>query len=229
MKKLIAFFVCCAGHSLFAAAALTHVHFANLWLDQEGISDPAYRREFIAGTLFPDIRYEGEVSRGKTHEKGVTQELVRASKTPFLAGARFHCFVDETRESYIKKRGIIKSLSAVKSSERVGFLKLLEDEIYWERADKACVEEALSFVWEEGLEFGVSKKGEASWRSGLLEYFAAPPSLFLEKRIAEGRGFAKRSSETLVSWQPKLVKLASNRSFQEYADRLEAHMLQKMR
>jgi hypothetical protein len=57
-------------------------------------------RQFIVGTLFPDIRYLKVISREATHFKNVRFEDVRAESDSFRAGMLFHSLIDVTREAY---------------------------------------------------------------------------------------------------------------------------------
>lgn len=80
--KLFCFLICFLFISLEAAAPNTHVYFAQQWIDIHQMPEED-QNAFIIGTLFPDIRYLGTISRDKTHEKGVTPEKILVRKTLF--------------------------------------------------------------------------------------------------------------------------------------------------
>jgi hypothetical protein len=80
------------------AGPITHVVLAKKALDSFVKHDS---KEFIVGTLLPDIRYLNVVDRKTTHSTNLTYEQVSQEPDGFQAGFLFHSLVDEKREAYI--------------------------------------------------------------------------------------------------------------------------------
>jgi len=91
-------------------------------------------RDFLIGTLFPDIRYPAQIARELTHKSHVTWQEIINEKDPFMQGILFHSFVDEKREEYIRKNGLYNLLpklphasSCLKGTEDILLLKKIKD------------------------------------------------------------------------------------------------------
>jgi hypothetical protein len=122
--------------SVDAAAPVTHVLLAEKWIEYKEHYNKKEKRAFILGTLFPDIRYLGVVTRNKTHEFELTISDLEKKQSPFIKGKRLHAWVDETREALVVKWNIYSKLKSIKDQKyKATFLKLLEDEILYTQRD----------------------------------------------------------------------------------------------
>lgn len=79
------------------AAPITHLVLAEKIFDEDlSLFD---RKEFLLGTLFPDIRYLKTIDHDKTHFNNLKITDL-AGGNSFLAGAKFHSIVDDARGLY---------------------------------------------------------------------------------------------------------------------------------
>jgi hypothetical protein len=208
--------------SLNAAAPVTHVYFAQIWIDNFHIQYSHYQKEFIAGTLFPDIRYLGTISRNATHERGVTPEKIRATHCIFEAGMRLHSLVDEVREKYVHQSGVMEHLHLIPKNVRVLFLKLLEDEILWNYVHSQEVLEALYIDYPQEVDAGVERQTAQKWHKELITYFSQRPSEFLKLRAARGKGFLNANHATVIEWTSLLPHYAANPRYIKYTEEMVA-------
>ncbi len=218
MVRLIIPFLILCGSVAQAAAPATHVLYAQLWMEQNYIADPQL---FVAGTLFPDIRYLGTISRAHTHEKGITPKKIRQTASPFKAGMRLHVYLDETREKFVKDSKIEKELTAIPKKYRVLFLKVLEDEIYWNQVDTQLAQNALAIIHDQEIEAGVDEETVLAWHRSLTDYFDQRPSLFFKQLALEGKGFLQADAETIAQWAQILPSYALNRTFIDYSNKMK--------
>ena len=204
-----------------AAAAGTHLYFAQIWMDAYSSFD---RGAFVNGTLFPDIRYLGTISRKKTHEKGLTAQKIRSTRCPFKAGMRLHSFLDERREYFVKKSGILSQMEKISKKQRVFFLKLLEDEILWSRIDTELARNSLMDLLDQEIDLADSQTVQ-KWHQLLLLYFEQKPTDHFSALIAKGASFVDLDSETMAAWIPLLQEYASHPKYINYVDRLIFYMM----
>lgn len=205
---------------IYAAAPATHVYFAQIWLNDCYIHDLQSQKMFIVGTLFPDIRYLGTISREATHERGVTPEKIRTTQCLFCAGMRLHSFVDEVREKFIQKSKIMDHLHSIPKNVRVLFLKVLEDEILWDQVYCQNVVEALDINYPQEVEAGVDLITAQKWHKELINYFSQRPSEFFKLLSAEGKGFLKANHATVAKWANILPLYAKNPHYIKYTQEM---------
>jgi hypothetical protein len=227
MTKTIFFILFFLNCPLQAAAPVAHVYFAQLWMEINEINDLENQNAFIAGTLFPDIRYLGTIARSQTHEKGITPEKIRKTQNMFHAGMRVHAYLDIEREKVVKKSKISLHFKAIPSELRVLFLKTLEDEILWDRVNCAQVAQALTSIYFEELEAGVTEAVALEWHERMIEYFCEKPSRFLKARAEKGLGFLNADQKTIAEWSLLLPIYAENSDFIHYIADLIQSMNQK--
>lgn len=204
--------------ALDAAAEGTHVYFASKYLALHKEFNPEGQKAFIAGTLFPDIRYLGTVSRGKTHEKHVSSSKIANAKTPFHAGLLLHCLVDDRREAYVKKSRILHRIKGVPKKKRESFLKLVEDEILWEKFDLELAKDSLRIVLPEESKRCGSEETARRWHESLLSYFQMSPSRLFSKLAIAGEGFANEDPNTVVKWSALIAEYAHDAEFIAYVE-----------
>lgn len=219
---LCTFFI--AGAALYSAAPATHVHTAELWMQIYPFEDEDARLAFVAGTLFPDIRYQGSISRQETHEEGVTANKIRKTSSAFTAGKRLHAFVDVKREKFVEKNKIYSHLNMISKKDRVLFLKMLEDEIYWDRTDCQFAQVSLSRIYAEEVKTGLKDEEIERWHQTMIDYFKQRPSDFLLALSEEGKGFLKADAATVKEWCVLLPLFAKDPYFIKYTDDLSEHL-----
>jgi hypothetical protein len=87
------------------------------------------RKDFLVGTVFPDIRYLKIIDRKDTHFEKITLQDVLDEKNSFTAGLKYHSLVDEVRERYMIEKNIYAHISSSKYITHA--LKTYEDEILY--------------------------------------------------------------------------------------------------
>ena len=211
----------------YAAAAGMHVVLANKWLEvQEKKYSDEDKAAFIVGTLFPDIRYLGTVKRSSTHEENINNKVIKNTKNMFIAGKRLHAFVDIEREIFAEKYGIYNHTPGKTYKQKVKFLKLLEDEIIWNKFNQLKTVEQLNYpLFVEEKNQNVSSLELMSWRMVLKYYFARKPSeTFLDSKTAIEKLSLRIAAKDLDDMLPTLRSLSLDPIFIDYTNSLVSHM-----
>lgn len=203
-----------------AAAPVTHAILAEKWMDLHEHYDDDQKRSFILGTLFPDIRYLGVITRSQTHEKGVTLQKLKENQSEFTKGKRLHAFVDKAREALVVKWKIYQRLKNVPGHRKSLFLKLLEDEILFDRQAWNDIRRYLSHLHQEERDQGIKDEDIRRWHTNQLRAFRAPPSIYLKYLSMFGLGFAKVPPEIIAKWSKLLPEYAADPKMKEYVENL---------
>lgn len=207
-KLFLLFFLVSLLTRIEAAAPGIHVLFAQAWIEVHRCDNDSDKFAFIAGTLFPDIRYLGTLDRDETHEEHVKLHSIRLADSAFSAGVLLHCYVDEKREAFVKKRKAKRLLKKVPKKERTKFLKVLEDEICWEQVGKEAASLAMQSRYSEE-----SVAGDAAvcqWHQEMTLYFEQRPSELLKRLAEENRPFIQLSPESVKRWAELLPRYAED-------------------
>jgi hypothetical protein len=207
----------------FAAAPFTHLILAEKFLECSAPVDEIQKRDFMAGNLFPDIRHLGEISRTKTHEKGLTLQDVGHSSSPFTTGMRLHAFVDEVREHFALKSGIYDELEAWGPQYRASLLKFIEDEIFYDWIEPCCFVSFFEEVLEEELAWGSSLSCTEEWHRFCQGYLRDRPSAFLLQLAEQQRPFFSLPPHLVQVWSEEIPRLASQEVFRNYVRDLMDH------
>ena len=72
--------------AIYAAGPMTHLYLGEEYCKMNRIEDEGKVRDFLVGTLFPDIRYITHFPREKTHPHVSHLREVQASDSLFEAG-----------------------------------------------------------------------------------------------------------------------------------------------
>ncbi len=159
----------------------------------------------MIGTLFPDIRYLARIDRKKTHSESVTLKNVIQADNPFTAGKLFHSYVDEQRIKIVQKANIWDHLKNIpghpgRSSNfsKDSFLKIIEDELYYNTLDAHHTMATLKSCHKEEETFTIPYYTIRAWHRNLRSYFRQSPLALLKKRIRTKRGY--------FEWSPARVK-----------------------
>lgn len=109
------------------ATPITHIFFADkFWNKHQEIDKFA----FFAGNCLPDIRYiDKEIEREKFHSHNVSIDNVLSEDSDFWKGVKFHCFVDENRDTFYENNGVY--IPKVSDAIFIYTLKVLEDDILY--------------------------------------------------------------------------------------------------
>lgn len=173
--------------SLFSAGPLTHYYLAKEFMRICCSYTKEEMQRFILGTEFPDIRHIAKIPRSKTHYNSVSLNDVIACKDPFVAGEKFHTYVDIVRENfvinefakdaYLKKfkNDLMKKYS-LNEQEAACFLKEIEDDIVFDKVNRKEAIGDVSKIDKGELKFGISDFMLEKWHGYLRESFKTRPS-----------------------------------------------------
>lgn len=180
------------AHVVYGARLLTHL---------EGkIKSPSY----WTGTLFPDIRHLGVISRHHTHPKDVSLENM-VGKNDFHTGMRVHAWVDSTREKFLGDKNIKETLPwhpFVPHS-----LKLMEDELlYGKYDDWNLIHRSLNEVLDDEIYYVNSEEYIRQWHTILQQYLDQKPTDKARKELSMAIGLSENSAKEVNSVVAMLLK-----------------------
>lgn len=154
------------------AAPITHIVVANKLLDT--VLKIHRKKDFIMGTVFPDIRYLKVIEREKTHPKNLPNidSLPRGS---FLAGVYFHSLVDHAREDFMVKNSVYSLCLGAEYATTS--LKWVEDEILYQKIkDPKKIVRYFDTILSQEIAFGVKKEVIRKWHIILQPYLSHTPN-----------------------------------------------------
>lgn len=184
-------------------------------------------RDFLIGTLFPDVRYIAHFSRELTHPQILNLQEITKAKTFFERGIQFHAWVDYIREEFVVASGIYEKVIPYADGHQATLLKFIEEEILggfydgqrWSsyfndilQEEKVFTSEEVISKWHTMIRYTMSYR--PSWLIWGVSYF---------KESAFGI-----SNETLYNWSYLLPQFAKDPEFQAYVQELLHHIFQKM-
>lgn len=209
----------------YSAAPGTHVFFAKLWLDKGNYSK-SYEKDFIIGTLFPDIRYLKVISREKTHPKNLTLKDIASANNAVAAGSLFHAWLDDHREEFVINYGIYNKISEHPKKYKSRLLKIIEDELYWEHLDIEQTRKALSSkITKYEKSQGISNKHLRQWRDVLVFYFKTKPSVtFINPEKVNKKLLTNFPNKEIWDLSAILKNASKDLEFIDYSKKLQGHL-----
>ncbi|MFQ5730066.1 MAG: hypothetical protein ACE5GN_06870, partial [Waddliaceae bacterium] len=204
------------GLQLQAAGPITHAFLTELFFKQFPKYDSEEQKAFRLGTLFPDVRYLGTISREETHFPEMSLEEVVEETNPFLAGMKFHSYVDIAREDFIVSGGYYKLISHLPIEHLDFFLKLIEDEILFSSLEKKAWKQCLKKVVPEELLWNVEEKTVKKWHAILDYFFSYFPSTLAHYAYLNGKGYQDFSSEEVKHWDQNVKPMAHDEKVNHY-------------
>lgn len=205
---------------------MTHLYFAEYFCRVHGIWNEKNVQEFMVGTLFPDIRYIAHIPREATHFplKGLVDVL--EEKSPFVAGMKFHAWVDIVREEIVVSSGIYEAVAPHADGHDATFLKCIEEEIladfYDGRKWSSCFDQASA----EEKQFVSSDETLAKWHKMLQYSMGYRPSwLFWGASYLRPALFGIPAA-TIYNWSYSLPRLAQEPRFQEHVKLMHEKILE---
>lgn len=203
------------------ATPILHTNFAYRFLDHHFLEyTEKEAQEFILGVLYPDVRYLQVIDREVTHEFDVQLADVLAADTPFLAGIKLHCFIDELRDRHIEETGIYERLARFPQENINLFLKLIEDEMLYSDQQSNFAKKCLDEVITEEFLHGLTLHTMRTWHRVLSQYFSNPPGTILRRLRQFGLGLFGVDSEEIALWSRSLSQIVTTEDFQEYMEGL---------
>ena len=171
------------GHVVYGARVLTF------------LGDAVSTSSYWNGTLFPDIRHLGVVSRHHTHPDNVTRDSLIGADD-FMTGLRVHAWIDSTREIFFNAQHIKELLPWHPFVPHV--LKLYEDvQLYARYDDWDRIQRPLNAIDDGERSFVHDDEAIARWHSMLQDYFKSLPTD--ESRLALSRaiGLSENSAQEI--------------------------------
>jgi len=221
MNKLIISLFFIIAISIDAAFPITHVYLTRMYFKQFPRYTQEEQRLFYIGTLFPDIRYFDKCERSETHFDSVTLKEVLEESNPFIAGMKFHSYVDIVREELVVKENIYDRFK--NDPHYHTHLKAIEDEILSESGQYADISYMLGDILPDELNTGVPDSVIRKWHQALAFLFIASPSKALQVAALSGKGFIDLTPEEIQEWSKTLKKEAQEEDMQLWIKKLAAH------
>ncbi|HXW86140.1 MAG TPA: hypothetical protein VEK38_02235 [Candidatus Bathyarchaeia archaeon] len=134
-------------------------------------------RDFIIGSLFPDIRYLGVIERSQTHKPHITWHDVQTASSDFDAGMKLHALVDVVREAYVVHHSLYDHFSSL-LPYKSQFLKFFEDALLHNKvADWSTIIGYFDTILPEEQAFGIDDTALHLWHSLMQQYLAQQPDV----------------------------------------------------
>ncbi len=225
MKRyMLIFSILSLGLTLNLSASMPygHILFADLW-HQATDSDSDYD-EVIIGTLYPDIRYIAGLDRDETHEIGISLEDVETAESSFEQGRLLHCWVDEVRDSFVEEEGLYDDLEGLPMAHRSTFIKLLEDEIYYDQWNWSEARRCILGMMPQELTAELEADKVSEWYQLVRLYLSQRPSKLMHRMASSGKSYRGITHDVFALWMVRLPKLAKDPKAREAAQRLREHM-----
>lgn len=205
---------------LSAAAPVMHAYLAERFFSHFPIDNAIDKQAFMQGTLFPDIRYLGKINRQDTHFERITLDEVLNEPSSFMAGLKFHSYVDWVREDYVLEKGMYTLLEAMNGGEPLELLclklKLLEDELVYTQCDRSAWIAALQDVHSDELNYGMGLSTIRKWHILQTMSFTNQPSTLIFLLNISGRSIFNIPQEYLLEWHKTFRDIAQDKRIQDY-------------
>lgn len=218
--KLLTFAILCI--SCLFGTPVTHTYFAEKYLNavHHNYSDDDITAFFL-GVLFPDIHYLQVVPRSKTHLEDIDLVDVITEPSPFLAGQKLHCFIDDIRASYVKESKIFDVFTKIDPQHVDLYLKMIEDETYYDHIDQGAINTMVYYVHESEECDLVSYNTLKTWHRVLGQYLSMRPSTILRRLRQFSLGFFGIPKEEVAVWSYSLTGYQESEAVQNYISGLE--------
>jgi hypothetical protein len=211
--------------SLAAAGPITHAYLAERFLDYFPLDNPGDIESFMLGTLFPDIRYIAKIDRAKTHYEGITLDAVINEPSPFIAGMKFHSWVDDRRSSLFRNNYVYDALpKKLDTKAKVALVKLIEDQIVFGMYNGRHCRRFLHNIIQEELEWGIAKSDVNKWHDTLLLYFKLSPANIVSLLSLYDVAVIWFTREDASYWSDLIEASSHQDPFQEHVTDLLNHL-----
>ncbi len=188
------------------AGEATHIILADQILAQKGT--PYVRKDFLVGTVFPDIRYVCDLERDATHSREITLGSVFSEPDSFIAGAKFHSLVDKTRNDFIKSAGLYDLCPPFLYDQQS--LKFLEDELFYSRYGSwKEVGKYLESVRQVPAKYVVSEEVVTQWYAVLHGYVSILPNEVSRAHLLSVEGY---TNEAIILINAYIDELRKNKA-----------------
>ncbi len=213
-----------------AAGPITHAYLAKKYFSHTPKYGEAEKKAFMRGTLFPDIRYLGKISRNSTHYNPISLEEIKNEPSPFLAGVKYHSWVDIERNKYVESTTIKKQIpTTVDATLTHSYLKLIEEELVYKKEGWNDCCEYLYDISPEELDYQMEKETIIRWHGMLTLFFKSSPTTALSLLSLFGSGSTNFiSREEAAKWATLLPTSTSDPVFIEYVESMLKNLEDKL-
>jgi hypothetical protein len=216
---------------LNAAGPIVHAYLTERFFEHYPKYDQQEKRIFMLGTLFPDIQYLGEASREETHEEEIALLDVLREPSPFVAGMKFHCYVDRVREEFVRRQKIYEDLgNADPEQQHIIFLKLklMEDEVVFDCYNWQEWRDVLQEVHSEELNWGMGLTTVRKWHNLLNICLTNPPSTIIFLLSITNASFLNIPSSAISEWNRVLKSTAHSANIKKFVQEMLRHFEAEM-
>lgn len=199
------------------SAPIAHLVYARHYLDKHPQGDDA---AFIAGSIFPDIRYLGGLERSVTHQPGKYSAIdVQNETDSWKAGTYYHNLVDDLWQAYIEKEAPAIAANAVSMEA----LKMLEDEyLYSNILDWLPIRVALRVVPNSEQQIAAPEIC-LKWHSIVNKLVVARPQRSRRESFLRELGF---DDERLAELEQHVKELKINSRTPSLLQGLKSHIIE---
>lgn len=230
MLKILLSLVLFSSFYLEAAFPVTHVYITRIFFKYYPKYTLEEQQAFIVGTLFPDIRHLADSDRSETHFDPMPLSEVLKEENPFIAGMKFHSYVDIERDKLVDELRIYEELKKyVPPSQNHTFLKLVEDEIVATEGSYGDVSVAMATIYPEEIRWGFKEKTLKKWHQAVSFLFMTSPSQALSLACLSGKGFMDLSYEDIQNWNKLLKPASKDEALVEWIHRMGEHFEELMK
>lgn len=223
----------CYSGILSAAAPVTHAYLSERFFTYFSDYTEEEKRSFMLGTLFPDIQYLGEVSRHDTHWQHMSLEEVLEEPMPFMAGVKFHSYVDCVREEFVIDYQMYDKLAELVEHPQLQtlylMLKLMEDEIVFEKQSWQEWFDSFQEIHEGELGRGISIPTIRKWHNLINVSLSNRPSAIIFLLNVANQGFLNISADEIAYWHKIYRSLVNSEVVQNYVEAMLEHFEEQFR
>jgi len=168
------------------ATELSHLFYAQKVLAKDlGFFN---KKDFFLGTVFPDIRYLGVITREESHGQLKSFNEISEVESSFMAGVHFHTLMDYARQTFIRNNGFYRKYENGHQYTISG--KLFEDFLLFKQVEnKAEIIESFLKVTKEGIGFNIEEQAIQSWFNEIAKYLEVGPNNESIERFLRFLGF----------------------------------------
>ncbi len=211
-----------AVNSLTAACPVTHAFLAERFAQATGrFSSLEEKALFIQGVFFPDSRYFSERPRAETHFIVQSLEEILWEEDPFIAGMKHHSFVDNKRHKFLEKHPVLPYVSSAAPEEHLHtYIKLLEDEILWDQANRSCWLKLLILPCTHPKAQELTKPVWIRWEQFLQLNLTYRPQRLIALLASQGKGILRYSAQLIAGWNELFCLHSEDPLMQDYVREL---------
>lgn len=222
-------YISCFFNTLFSAGPIVHYYLADKFIKTCCSYTEKEEQRFFLGTLFPDIRYMANIPRKKTHYSNMDLKEIYFTKDPFVAGKKFHTYVDIVRKRFIDKK-IDEDKYLQKFQEELmdkyyltvldfaTFLKSVEDERVFNEINGKKVASYLSTIDPQETNSGINIEILKKWHEHLKRVFLIKPSQIISNLSKSHQPFLNFSLEVTGEWIKEIRECSLNEKIKKLTE-----------